>query len=161
MNTGKSPGSDGLTVDFYLRFWGILEPAITACFRAALLTGRLTSEQRRGEITLIPKKDLDRSNIANWRPIALLNTDYKILTKAYAIRLKSCLGEVIHSGQSGFMVGRYIGINVRTIADIVRYAELSRTSAWLLGCDFNKAFDYVRWDLILRALSWLALAKTS
>lgn len=94
-----------------------------------------------------PQKGLGL-DIENWHPITFLNMNYKLLVKAYAIRLRLCLGEVIHLDQSGFMGGRYISINVRTIADIIKFAELSEIPGWLLGCDFTKAFDSVWWDLI-------------
>lgn len=44
----------------------------------SLDVGQLSDEQTTGLITLIPKKDQDRTEIANWRPIMLLNIDFKI-----------------------------------------------------------------------------------
>ena len=50
--------------------------------------GKLSADQRRGIINLIPKQDKDPSILKNWRPISILNTDYKLLTKYIANRLK-------------------------------------------------------------------------
>lgn len=155
MNRGKCPGSDGLSVEFYSKFWHLVEGPLLAALTTASGVGKLSTEQCRGIITLIPKKGVDRRRVENWRPITLLNVDYKLFTKVHAIRLQSCIGEVIHSDQTGFMRGRYIGVNVRTIADVVDFTRSSGSQGWLLGCDFSKAFDmvssglerasYIRW----------------
>ena len=71
--------------------------------------GELSISQRRGVITLIPKEDSDLLDIQNWRPITLLNIDYKIASKALAKRIESVLPKLVHSDQTGFMKGRYIG----------------------------------------------------
>ena len=52
----------------------------------------LSYSMRKGIITLIHKgNELDRDNLLNYRPITLTNTDYKILTKALAIRFKKVI----------------------------------------------------------------------
>ena len=71
--------------------------------------------QRRGIITLVPKKDKPTNLLGNLRPISLLNTDYKIATKAIAKRLEAVLPLVINADQTGYIKGRYIGENVRLI----------------------------------------------
>lgn len=154
LNRGKCPGSNGITVECYARFWRFIEKPLFDSLMSSIQDGKLSVEQRRGIITPIPKKDLNRKNLKNWRPITLLNLDYKLLTKAYAIRLQSCIGEIVHEDQSGFMSGRYIGTNVRTIEDVIQFSTITDTHGWILGCDFSKAFDTVRWELIIKALRW-------
>ena len=61
----------------------------------------------------------------NWRPVSLLNTDYKILTKALAIRLQKVITKLVDSDQVGYIKNRYIGDNVRTIADLIAFADFS------------------------------------
>ena len=63
--------------------------------------GRLSISQRRGAITLIPKKDTSLSLLQNWRPIILLNVDYKIASKAIAKRIEPVLSSLIHPDQTG------------------------------------------------------------
>ncbi len=79
--------------------------------------GDLSIEQKRGIITLLPKKLKDRLLLKNWRPISLLNTDYKIIAKILAIRLQSVLPSIINENQTGYLQGRYIGQNVRVLED--------------------------------------------
>ena len=74
-------------------------------------------------ITLIPKDGKDEELLKNWRPISLLNADYKIAAKVIANRLKGVLNSVICSDQTGFLSNRYIGENVRLVLDIIEYAD--------------------------------------
>jgi hypothetical protein len=69
----------------------------------------LSQLQAQGLITLIPKPNKDLSILSNWRPISLLNVDYKILTKVIANRIKRVLNTLIDDNQTGFIKGRYIG----------------------------------------------------
>lgn len=151
MNLDKCPGSDGLTAEFYLKFWESLKGPLMESIHHGLAVGNLSTEQKRGIINLIPKKDSDRRKIGNWRPISLLNIDYKILTKAMSLRLQPILKEIIHTDQTGFLPGRYIGENLRTIQDVIDYTNLSSGSALLMALDFRKAFDSVRWEFIFKA----------
>ena len=48
------------------------------------INGRLSTEQKRSVLRLLPKKGKDLTDIKNWRPISLLNTDYKILASVLA-----------------------------------------------------------------------------
>ena len=74
-------------------------------------------------IVITPKKDKDLSSLNNWRPLTLLNTDYKIVTKAIANRIKKYLPNIINSSQTGFIKGRYIGENIRLILETIEKME--------------------------------------
>ena len=102
-NKNKSPGTDGFTAEFYLRFWDGLGQAMVDSFNYVFTTGNLSMSQRQGIIRLIPaKKDKDPSYLKNWKPLSLLNVDYKIATKALALRLKKVLPQVINNAQTGY-----------------------------------------------------------
>ena len=116
-------------------------------------SGSLSIFQRRGIITLIPKADGDLTELFNWRPISLLNIDYKILTKALAKRIEKCLPKLINSDQTGFVKGIYIGQNIRLLSDIMEYLDAKKSSGLLLFIDFEKAFDSLEWDFITKALN--------
>ena len=91
MAKNKSPGTDGLSAEFYLTFWDDLGQELVDSLNYAFECGELAISQRRGIITLIQKKDKDKTLLENWRPISLLNTDYKIATRAIASRLSKIL----------------------------------------------------------------------
>lgn len=99
LNKNKTPGSDGLTPEFYLTFWSEIKTPLTQSLHFSIEEGLLSDQQRTGIITLIPKKGLDRRYLTNWRPITLLNSDVKILSKALATRIQSCITEVVSHDQ--------------------------------------------------------------
>ena len=73
----KAPGSDGLPMEFYLKFWDLLGEDLVCVLNSCFRAGCLSTSQRRGVISLSFKKG-DRLDIRNWRPISLLNVDYKL-----------------------------------------------------------------------------------
>ena len=152
MKHNKSPGLDGLPVEFYIVFWKDLSDMLLDSFNFSLQNGLMSSSQRNGVIILIPKKDRDTSYLKNFRPISLLTVDYKILAKILANRLKKCLSHLIHPDQSGFLKGRNIGNNIRLIIDIIEYTELNHIPGAILLLDIQKAFDSVSHDFLLRVL---------
>ena len=88
MECNKTPGSDGLPAEFYKVFWNDTSDHFFNSINYAYRSGQLSVTQRRGIIKLIPKKDAEPNLIKNWRPISLLNCDYKIAAKAIANRFK-------------------------------------------------------------------------
>ena len=84
MPNDKTPGSDGLSVNFYKAFWHELKDDLCQVFNQCFENGELCPSMRRGIITLLPKQGKDNLYLKNWRPISLLNTDYKILAKVLA-----------------------------------------------------------------------------
>jgi hypothetical protein len=77
LKNGKTPGTDGLPPDYYKLFWKSLHELVFDSLNHILKKGEMSIDQRRGVINLIPKKDKDIRLLKNWRPISLLNTDYK------------------------------------------------------------------------------------
>ena len=87
----KTPGTDGFSAEFYKFFWSDPGTEMTASFNYAFQKGSLSISQKCGIISLIPKKNKDKTLLENLRPISLLNDDYKILTKYIAKRLEKVL----------------------------------------------------------------------
>ena len=84
----KTPGNDGLTCEFYLIFWDKIKIPFINSLRESKYKKELSSSQRQAIIKLLEKKDRDKRFIKNWRPISLLNVDLKIISKAFAIKMK-------------------------------------------------------------------------
>ena len=103
MVSDKSPSTDGLPVEFYKVFWNNISGPLIEALNHAYQNDELPITQRRGVIRLIPKKDADPHLIKNWRPITLLNCDYKIAAKAIAGRIKKVLPKIINEDQTGFL----------------------------------------------------------
>lgn len=101
---------------------------------------------------MIPKKSQVRLLLKNWRPITLLNADFKIISKALANRLQSCIQDVVSSYQTGFIKGRSIATNLPNIQMVADQTNSLKSSGLLLVLDYRKAFDTIRSDLIYLAL---------
>ena len=147
----KTPGIDGLTLEFYLKFWNKLKIPLLDCFNKSIREGELSSTQKMGIITLLDKGK-DKTLLKNWRPITLLNMDYKIFTKVLAERIKQILPNIIHHNQVGYVKNRNILDNIRTVADILHYTKVYGDSGVLVCIDFRKAFDSVSWDFMFETL---------
>ena len=94
----------------------------------------------------------DCGNPGNWRPISLLNVDYKIAAHILANRIKTILPKIIHSDQNGFIKGRNINYNIRMIQDIIDYSNNHNLKGLTLFVDFAKAFDTVEWEYMFTVL---------
>ena len=146
----KSPGLDGLTAEFYVTFWDQLKNMLLLVYENSLSVGILPDSLRVGVITLIEKKGEDRLDIANWRPITLLNVDYKLLTKTLGHRLKTVLPSLIHKDQNGFIPGGSIFFSSHTLRDILFYCKKENLDLILLALDYAKAFDSLDFKFITK-----------
>ena len=148
----KAPGEDGFTAEFYKYFFELLGNDLIASFNEAQVKGELSISQRRGVITLTPKEDGSLLDLSNWRPITLLNVDFKIAAKAKAKRLEQVLPDLIHPDQTGYVKGRYISENIRLIADVMEAKTTHNLTRVLTSLNFRKAFDSLEWPFIMKTL---------
>ena len=148
----KTPGNDGLSKEFYSFFWKEIKELLVESFNYSFHAGELSTSQKQAIITLIDKKGKDRLHIKNWRPLSLLNVDYKIVSKVIANRMQNALPTLIHFNQSGFIKNRFIGDTIRTILDIIDYTDKYNKQGLLMMIDFEKAYDSVEWSFLFRVL---------
>ena len=90
--------------------------------------------------------------IKNYRPISLLNVDYKILTRVLSVRIKTVLHEIICVDQVGYLKGRNIGEAIRLIDDMIFHTTHNEIPGFLLAVDFEKAFDSVSYKFLQKVL---------
>ena len=152
MSPNKTPGSDGLPAEFYKVFWNNLADYLLNSLNYAYQKGQLSVSQKRGVIKLIPKKDAEPYYVKNWRPVTLLNYDYKIAAKAIANRLRNVIPNIINNDKTGFLKGRFIGENIRLIDGIINHTAAHNIPGLLLFLNFEKAFDTVEWSFIWKTL---------
>ena len=103
------------------------------------------------------KKEAD--NIANYRPITVLNTDYKILTKAITTRFTEIAPGIIHPDQAGFIRGRSIFDQIDQIATTINYVRLKEINGAIVALDQEKAYDKITHPYLWRILEKFAFPR--
>jgi len=119
MDNNKSPGSDGLTKEFYLSFFDVLGDVLLNVYLLSFNSKLLPDTMRTSYITLICKDQNNSSDLKFWRPISLLNYDYKILSKLLTKRLSLVMDEIVHPDQTCAVKGRSILDNVHLMRNIM------------------------------------------
>lgn len=171
MKNGKSPGCDGIPIEFYKAFWDVVGPLLLASFLHSIQKGILTPNQRRAMVTMIPKKNRDTRHISNWRPISVLNVDYKIFAKSLALRLANIVPKLTHHNQTGFVPSRFIGDGIKNIHSIIDFLNETGRKGLIVSLDFRAAFDSIHHSFLFRVLetynlganflSWIKTLYTS
>lgn len=144
---GKSPGSDGLTYEFYSAFWPWVADWLVASFNQPFLDStqaspQLSATQRLGLVLLVYKAGgKPRAAVDSYRPITLLNCDLKIIAKVMVRRIGPALASVIDSTQTAFVPGRQIFDNVLSHLEEIDYLRQEQQPGVLAFLDFAQAYD--------------------
>ena len=109
------------------------------------------SEFPKGWMCPLYKKG-DMTEISNYRPITVLNTDYKIMTRVLTTRLTDAVPDLIHPDQAGFMRGRRIEDQTELVKMVLNNCEVNETNGVIVCLDQEKAYDKVRHDFIWKTL---------
>uniref|UniRef100_R4GAZ5 Reverse transcriptase domain-containing protein n=1 Tax=Anolis carolinensis TaxID=28377 RepID=R4GAZ5_ANOCA len=147
LDANKSPGPDGFTAGFYKLQLDEIIQHLKKVMNEALTKKIIPETWKKAEIILIHKEGSDPNKVSNYRPISLLNTDYKIFTKVLANRFTEFLKEWISDDQTGFLPNRSTKNNVRLIIDSIEYFDVNhQKEVGFLAVDAEKAFDNVNWN---------------
>ena len=119
----KFPGLDGFPAEFYKFFWNDLKEYLMDSYKYAYDYGKLSITQREGIICVIPKKSKDILRLRNWRPLSILNQDYKILSKALALRFQNVIEKIINKDQTGFIQNKFRDENVAKTPSIIDHCK--------------------------------------
>ncbi|PNH09547.1 LINE-1 reverse transcriptase [Tetrabaena socialis] len=156
---GKAPGWDGLPADLYKAFSRQFSPLLAALYTAIGATGTMPARFTDGIITVLYKKGVP-TEPGNYRPINLLNTDYRVLAKVLATRLGPALHAAIAAEQTAFLPGRLIGTNIFALRHIPHLLKRQGRSAIIAFLDFAKAYDTVHRDFLLAAMAELGATES-
>ncbi|KAL3698562.1 hypothetical protein R1sor_012638 [Riccia sorocarpa] len=146
------PGST-IRAEVMITLW----PVINGTFSRAAIhfweMGRLSPAFKEGLLFLIPKGE-DPATLREWRPIALLNTIYKVLAKLFALRLAIGLPAVVPANQHGFIRGRSTQNCILTFALVHEALKTRGRSDLFVALDQEKAYDRLQpdflWDIMVK-----------
>ncbi|KAK3506003.1 hypothetical protein QTP70_003092 [Hemibagrus guttatus] len=138
MENGRASGIDGLPAEFYKAFWAVIGQDVLDVLRDSIQRGELPLSCKRAVLTLLPKKG-DLTHLKNWRPVSLLCTDIKLLSKAS--RLTKVMQQITHRDQTYCVPDRSIFDNIYLISDILDVFRLLGLKTGLIFLDQEKAFE--------------------
>ncbi|TFY50105.1 hypothetical protein EVJ58_g11185, partial [Rhodofomes roseus] len=168
--TGKAAGIDGIPYEFWTAFMGGADDDtqtddegfdsvkyLTAVFNDIEVHG-LTPESKFADGWMCPiYKKGDKRKIENYRPITLLNTDYKAYTRILTSRLGTMADTLIHEDQAGFVPKRHIENQTQTCRVLVDYAEALDEDGVIVALDQEKAYDKIDHAYLWQTLEALGL----
>ncbi|MCH92961.1 RNA-directed DNA polymerase (Reverse transcriptase), partial [Trifolium medium] len=160
MNGDGAQGPDGYSGHFFQTYWDIIHHDVVASIQSFFLTGKFIPNFNSSLIILIPKTS-GADTIAQFRPIALANFQFKIITKILADRLSLIASRIISTHQRGFIPGRHISdcVIVTSEADNV-LSRKSFAGNIALKIDIQKAFDTIDWLFLLDVLHKFGFGNT-
>ena len=157
---GKAPGPDGLPAEYYKEPEEVLFQPFKKLLEYVEEEGKLPATWTEATISLIHKENTEGKEIQNYRPISLLNVDYKIYATILATRMKRILIHLIHQDQSGFLPKRHMKNNIRIVLNSLEYYEAHPEKQMaMIFLDAEKAFDNLDWNFLLYTLETLQVGK--
>ena len=158
MQQKKSPGIDGIPIEFYQQFWYLINDRYMAYINKVKILA-FPETKNTSVMTLIYKEKGEIYLLENYRPISLLNVDVKILTKILTNRLKYVLPSIIHASQTA-VFGRKIDETVHMIRDLIDIANKEDTGAAFIFLDQEKAFDRVNHQFLYKTMEAFGIGDT-
>ena len=152
MDNDKSPGNDGITKEFYIKFWEVIKEPFFASIQQAFIVDELSTSQNQAIIKLIEKKDRDKRFIKNWRPISLLNGDMKLIWKVLASPLKSVISTIVNENQVVYVSNRFISESGRLKSDVLEITNSLDIEGLLMTVDIEKVFRSINHSFLMRVL---------
>ena len=149
--TGKSAGPDRLPNKLYKVHSRLLATILTHVYNESHREGALPDTCIEGMISVLYKKKA-RNDSRNYRPITLLNGDYKILTRVLTRRMNEAVLQFVSPQQNGFVPGGFLPENIMLLKLIQAYVEEEDSEAYFVFLDMEKAFDRSSWEYLHKAL---------
>jgi hypothetical protein len=151
MPPGKAPGPDGFTTDFFHYCWPMIREEVWQVVEESRTSGQVLSAFNATFLMLILKEERV-THPKQYRPIALCNVIYKIITKVISMRLKPILPFIISKEQVGYVEGRKIMDSVILAHEVIHSLKTTRTPGMLIKLDLSKAFDRISWKYMCSLL---------
>ena len=152
MNGDGAPGPDGFGGHFYHTFWDIIEVDVIQSVQEFFTTGVLPPNFNSNMLVLIPKITGAQA-MGDFRPIALANFQFKIVTKILADRLSLITMRIISLEQRGFIRDRNISECIILASEAINLIDKKQFGGNVaLKVDIKKAFDTLDWNFLIAVL---------
>lgn len=161
INSGKAPGPDGISIEFYKTFKRQLVRPLLDMYEESFMEGTLPDSLRLAIITLILKPNKPPTKSQSYRPISLMGCDTKILYKVLSRRLDKYRPQLNIDDQQGFVQKRQGYHNIKIVLNIL-YKKHNAKDTAMLSVDTCQAFDRIEWGYLFTPKKYsqdLGLAK--
>lgn len=158
-DSGKSPGPDGFNNVFLKEFWYLLKHEVHILFDQFYGNTSLPKSFLSYFVALIPNVKSPFS-LKDFRPISLLGSLYKLISKVLACRLSKVMASIISNSRSAFLKGRNLVDGVVVINEVVDLAKKSKRECLILKVDFEKAYDSVDWGFLEYMMKRVGMCDT-
>ena len=151
LNDDKAPGPDGFPIAFWSFSWEFVKEEVMGFFREFFLHDQFVKSLNATFLVLVPK-GRTVEDLKDLRPISLVGSLYKILSKVLANRIRRVMSLAISQHQNAFVEGRQILDAVLIANEAVDYILRGKEKGILCKLDIEKAYDHIRWDFLLQML---------
>lgn len=142
VKANKSPERDGICQEFFKANWEWLKQGILVIMKQMFVDGIITENQKRGVLVCLPKKP-GATNLEDYRPLSLFNTNYKLLTRIIVNRIRPWMPDILRPSKHCSREGSTILEAVAAMRNVVAYAEISNNPLCILSIDFKESFDNI------------------
>ena len=157
----RTPGPNGFSTVFYHHYWDDIKEGIMKEITEFFETGHLDPQLSCINLCLIPKV-YPPSGMKDFRPIALCNVSYKIITKVLVNRLKAHLCSIISENQNAFIPGRMISDNIVVAHEVfhcLKARKRQATSYMAVKTDITKTYDRLEWKFLAETMKHLGFDR--
>lgn len=152
MPNDKAPGPDDFTINFFKACWPTVKTEIWEVVEDSRCSGSILKSLNSTFLALIPKEEEARTP-EKFRPIALCNVIYKIISKVIANRLKPIIPHIISEEKSGYVEGRKILDNILLAQEMIHTLQSRNIPGMMIQLDLSKAFDKINWNYLEATLN--------
>ncbi|XP_071731071.1 uncharacterized protein [Rutidosis leptorrhynchoides] len=157
-DSSKAPGPDGFNMKFFKNYWDLIKGDLIKSLEWFWTNSKISKGCNAYFFTLIPKKP-NPVDLNDYRPICLIGSYYKILTKILSNRLANVIHKVIGSEQTAFLKGRNILDSVLIANEIIDELKCKKRKGLIFKVDFEKAFDCIEWDFLFNTMQFMGFGS--